>query len=191
MTAEQLSWEQPRPLKLGVDEFVLLWDAGAFDCYGKTELINGTIYVMSPQHSPHFKAKNRLFRRLADACDRLGRGLEAWSEGSVEMRPDSVPEPDIFVTSEEPFGKLVRLDTVALVVEVAAATLDRDLGEKAELYARHGVPEYWVVDLDGRLLHQLWRPGADGYAERRRSALVERVEAVTVPGLGVETAELV
>ena len=47
----------------------------------------------------------------------------------------------------------VRLETVVLIAEVADTTLATDLGEKATLYARHGVPEYWVIDVEGRMLH--------------------------------------
>ena len=73
---------------------------------------------------------------------------------------------------------------------MASTTLDYDLGEKARLYAANGVPEYWVVDLPDRKVHQMSSPSADGYAEQREVALGERVAAVTVNGLAVDTCGL-
>ena len=48
------------------------------------------------------------------------------------------------------------------------------------------MPEYWVVDVTGRVIHQMWSPGAEGYAERREAAFGERIEAVTIEGLTVD-----
>lgn len=79
---------------------------------------------------------------------------------------------------------------MALIVEVSSTMLAFDLGEKAQTYAGAGLPKYWVVDLDGRFLHQMWSPGADGYAQRREVALGERVEAVTIGGLQVDTSDI-
>jgi Uma2 family endonuclease len=42
---------------------------------------------------------------------------------------------------------------VLLAVEVAHTSLQYDLTTKAELYAAAGIPEYWVLDLEGRVLH--------------------------------------
>lgn len=179
------------PAKLTVADFLLLDRSGAFDRYAKTELINGAILVVNAQFSAHMKAKVRLLRRLANACDGLGKGLEAWSEGAIDMSPDSMPEPDLLVTDVEPAEGPVACGSVVLIAEIADSTARGDLGEKALLYASHAVPEYWVVDLPSRLLHLLWNPGPDGYAQHRRIKLGERVEAATIPGLAVETAGLV
>ncbi len=180
----------PHPARLSVHDFLVLDRSGAFDSYAKTELINGKIYVVNAQYSEHMKAKVHLLRRLADACDALGGGLEAWSEGSVEMAPASMPEPDIFITTATPVSGPVDKGSVALIVEISDTTAKYDLGQKARLYASAGVPEYWVVDLAAGRLHQMWSPGVKGYAERREVVLGERVEAVTIEGLGVETRGL-
>lgn len=180
----------PERLPLSVEDFLLLDHGGAFATYAKTELIDGTIYVVNAQYSEHMTAKVRLLRRLADACDALGGGLEAWSEGSVRFGPTSLPEPDLFVTRETPRAGPVRGETVALVVEIADTTRDFDLGEKAALYASAGVPEYWVVDLPAAKIHQLWAPEGEAFRERREVELGARIEAMTVAGLGVETSGL-
>jgi Uma2 family endonuclease len=84
----------------------------------------------------------------------------------------------------------VPLISVVLVVEVSATTLDYDMKRKLALYARAGVPEYWVADVNGRVIHQLWAPTGDDYAQRREVAFGEVVAAVTVEGLRVETTAI-
>jgi Uma2 family endonuclease len=189
MTYEQ-SLTVPHPVRLTVEDYLLLANSGAFDRYSKTELINGTILAVNAQHSEHMIVKNNLYRRLADACDRLGRGLQAWSEGAVEMQPDSMPEPDLFVTKLRPTKGAVKRETVVLIGEVAHTTLSFDFGEKAGLYAGNAVPEYWVVDVGAREIHQFWDPAAGRYGQRRSVPFGDRLEAITIAGLSVETDRL-
>ncbi len=76
-------------------------------------------------------------------------------------------------------------DSVALIVEISASTLDYDLLGKAAIYATAGIPEYWVVDIAGKVIRQMWAPSADRYTEHREVAFGERIEAATVAGLVV------
>ena len=57
-----------------------------------------------------------------------------------------------------------RPSDVLLAIEVADTTLVRDRDVKLPLYARHGVPEAWLVDIEGRRLSVHRDPGPDGYA---------------------------
>jgi Uma2 family endonuclease len=104
---------------------------------------------------------------------------------SIGLPPTDAPLPDIVVTSEPRGEGVVPLATIALVVEIAASTLAKDLQLKAALYARHGIPEYWVADVEAKVIHQLWAPEGEAYAQRREVAFGERIEAVTVAGLVV------
>lgn len=180
----------PRRVKLRVEDYLALDDAGAFDAYGKTELLDGEVVYMNAQHRPHARIKSRLFRLLADALDRHAGGLEALVEGSVAMPPYNVPEPDIAVTAEPEGEGLIPLASLALVIEVADTTLRGDMGRKRKIYAREGVAEYWVVDVRTAVIHQMWSPAGDAYAERREVAFGEILTAATIEGLTVATTEL-
>lgn len=175
------------PVKLRVDDYLLLDASGAFDDYRKTELIEGEVYFMNAQHRPHARIKSRLHVLLAGVLKGLGGEMESIVEGSVEIPPINVPEPDIVVTSEAEGKGLIPLASVRLIVEIADTTLTTDLTRKAAVYARHAVPEYWVVDVEGGVIHQLWAPAAGAYAEQRAVAFGERIEAATITGLAVET----
>ena len=80
-------------------------------------------------------------------------------------------------------GKAVRL-----AVEISDSTLAIDMGRKAHLYARHAVPEYWVVDVEAGSIHQMWNPADASYREKRTIALGESIEAATIVGLRVATS---
>lgn len=177
----------PRKLGLRVEDFLLLNDSGAFDDYGKTELIDGDIYVMNAQFSKHAGAKSRLAFALTMRLREIGSDLVLMTEVAVRLNGDSMPEPDIVIHRWRGDGP-VPADSVALVVEVADTTLDRDLGRKSDLYAAAGIPEYWVIDLtEGRaLMHEF--PDADGYHGQLDILLTERLNSATIAGLEVEGA---
>jgi Uma2 family endonuclease len=180
----------PLPVRLRIEDYLLLDASGAFERYGKTELIDGELVFVNAQHRPHARIKSRLYRLIADALDRIGAGAEAVVEGSVGIPPANVPEPDIVVTDQPEGEGLIPLDSVRLIVEVADATLETDLNRKASVYARHGIVEYWVVDVKGRLIHQLWQPQGQEYAGRRQVEFGGRIEAVTMAGLALDTTAL-
>ena len=71
---------------------------------------------------------------------------------------DSEPEPDIVVATGDKREYRKRhpgANEIALVVEVSCSTLPTDRGIKQRIYARAGIPEYWVADLDGQRLRQV------------------------------------
>lgn len=174
----------PGKYRLRVEDYLTLDASGAFKG-ARTELIEGEVIVMSPQYRPHGMTKLTLYNALREALLANGSPLTAVVEFSLSIDNHSLPEPDIMLTSE-PMGEgAVPLASVALVVEVAGPTLASDLGTKARLYASAGIPEYWVADVEGKVLHQLWAPQGEAYTQRREVAFGERVEAVTVAGLTI------
>ena len=65
----------------------------------------------------------------------------------------NLPEPDIAVLTRPLNADRPTPNEVCLIVEIADSTLSRDLGQKAILYARSGIIEYWVVDVTHRRVH--------------------------------------
>jgi Uma2 family endonuclease len=86
--------------------------------------------------------------------DQRGRRFRVGPGRSLPIRPHDVPEPDLVLY--RPTGASRRQHVTAadvlLVIEIADSTLTNDLGYKAGLYRRAGVPEYWVVDVPNRCL---------------------------------------
>ena len=179
-----------RPLPLRVEDFFLLDASGAFEGYGKTELLDGGVVYVNAQHRPHARCKTALYDALRDSLRSLGSPLVVLIEATIAMPPHDAPEPDLVLTSEPDGEGPVPLSSVALIVEVSDTTLEGDMGTKAAIYARHEVPEYWVADLAGRHIVQMWNPAQDGYADRREVPFGARIEAVTIAGLGATTGGL-
>lgn len=187
--ATQVSPTTAAPFRFTVDQFIALCEQGLFDDYAKSELIEGEIVVMNSQWSPHARVKTELAYLLNAALRTLGSPLRPQVEVSIRL-PDSLPEPDITLTSYRGDGA-VPLAEVALVIEVADTTLNNDLGRKADLYAAAGIPEYWVIDLNEKraLLHA--NPIEHGYDGQVDILLGETLYAATIEGLAVETSGLI
>lgn len=175
--------------RLSVEQFVLLNDSGAFDGYGKSELIDGDIYVMNAQWSPHARAKSRLHVALANRLAEMGSDLEALVEVSVWLDDYNLPEPDLVITRHRGDGA-VPVDSVVLVIEVSDSTLSIDAGRKADLYAAAGVPEYWVVDVNKRRVLMHRTPDDDGYLNQSVTPFGEPLISATIEGLEVGSANL-
>ena len=186
MTAQLPISTSPQPARLTARDFWLLADAGAFREYVKAELIEGELRVVNAVHSRHARVHAMLTVEIGIALKAMRSPLILLSTPSMELGDDSVPEPDIALARRAD-GKAIAGSDVVLAVEISDTTLDDDLGRKMRLYAAHGIAEYWVADVERQVIHQLWSPGAEGYAERREVALGERIEAVTIAALGVET----
>ena len=131
-----------------------MMDAGLFD--GKRyELIDGTLIDKMGQNPPHATGVRKAAKTLMAifGTDRVLVQLPI--EASTADRDRSMPEPDLAVLKEpsddyeerHPNG-----DELVLLVEVADSSAQRDSTVKRDLYARAGVPEYWVLDVNRRML---------------------------------------
>lgn len=178
------------PIKLRIEDYLRLDEAGAFERYPKTELLDGLVYAMNPQHRPHMFAKSELAYRLRRALEEIGSALFVGTEGSVALSEVDLPMPDILLTSEPRGTGPVPEASVRLLVEVSDSSIAYDLSFKSSLFASRGITEYWVVDLNGAVIHQMWQPRADAYAERQEVPFGQPIRAVTIENLTIETAGL-
>jgi Uma2 family endonuclease len=187
MTAHEVI-DYPGAYRLRVADFRVLGESGAFDAFAKVELIEGVIVAGQSQYSPHSRAQTLLLKTLSIACDRIDNRVQPWVELSIAIAADSEPQPDIVVAHGLPDTGAIAPAEVALVVEIADTSAKFDLGAKADLYASAGIAEYWVADVNAKIIHQMWAPEGEAYAERREVAFGALIEAVTIAGLTVKTA---
>ena len=132
------------------------------------ELIDGVIIFKMPVHPPHRIAlillRNWLivlfglpFAQTEDPIALPG------AEGEI-----TEPQPDIAVTlapTTEYIESNPSPQDIALLVEIADSSLNFDINTKARLYARMGIPEYWVMDVKNRRLHRHRQPTETGYQD--------------------------
>lgn len=139
----------------------------------KVELLEGVLVDMTPQGIEHGGVIEVLAQLLRDAVGARGRVRE---EKPLALGEDSEPEPDIaIVPPGDPFAGLP--GQAYLLVEVAETSLRKDRSAKAELYARAGVPEYWIVNLVDRVVEVHLDPEGGRYG---RVLVVRRGERVTL-----------
>jgi Uma2 family endonuclease len=128
------------------------------------ELVDGELLVTPSPGYPHQRAVGRLQYAVAAYLERERVGEVLTSPFDVELEPETITQPDIFVISPDEGRRMQRegLPSFALLlaIEVLSPGSSRhDRVRKRPLYQRH-VPEYWIVDLDARLVER-WRTGED------------------------------
>ena len=183
----------PQEAKLTIDELLLLdreWSKS--DRFHSTELIGGRIYHTPARYVPRAGATTRLLFLLRDvlAVAAIPDAPVAISRASIAMPPNDLPLPDLVLTSKPDGPGFVPCDSVRLVIEIAESATSFFVGVKLRLYAKHGIPEYWVVDLIRCKIDQFWSPEGKQFASHRVVSLGERIEAATIAGLSLETAGL-
>ena len=178
---------------LTVDDYYRLVEEGLLSEYDRVELIEGRIVEMAPIGDDHIAATIDLnglfvmrFRGLADVS----------VQSPINLALRSEPEPDFAIVRPVPGGRRkakARKPTPAevfLVVEIAASSLSFDLGEKAQMYARHRIGDLWVVDIPH---DQLWvhrGPTVDGYASVRALARGESISPLAFPDVAFTVDEI-
>ena len=183
--------DAPRLLRITAEQFEKMYYANVFTYPNdRVVLREGLICLMNAQHIPHMTVKGLIFKALFRALERMGSILDVDSEGSVRANDYNVPQPDIIVWEPLRARGPVPRERVRLAVEITDTTQAEDLGYKRALYAKSGIPEYWIVDLPARIIRQNWNPIDGAYASARPIAFGDAIESVAVPGLAISTAAL-
>ena len=189
MPIEKLQLESQPPLT--VEEFRRVAEAEGWDEDTRIELLDGEIVWMSPIKDSHAACVNRL-NSLFNRRDEQGRALVA-VQNPIRIERYDEPQPDLALLRPRPDFYAAATPTpadVLLLVEVSDTTLRTDLGRKARIYASGGVPEYWVVDLNNRVLYVHRSPLRGTYAERQVLTPGERVIAAFAPHIELAIEEV-
>ena len=166
------------------EEYYRMAEAGIFTPQERVELIEGEIVAMSPQNPPHAFALSQGARVLAHLCS-------ATHVVRVQLPLDiddrSQPEPDIALVKLAENRPDAHPKTADLIIEVAHSSLSFDRNEKASLYARSGIPDYWIVDLVNRRVEVYREPLSDAqggysYAQRQTLSPDAAVTPLLIPG---------
>jgi Uma2 family endonuclease len=156
----------PEVYRLTVDEYERMAAAGALND-DQIELIGGLLVKKMTQNPPHpwvVEATHDQLGRL------LPRGWFIREEKPVRISEFDEPEPDLAVirgTRDDFRSRHPGPKDVALLVEIADRSLDRDRGEKRAAYARGRIPVYWIVNLVDRQVEVFSGPSARGYRSSR------------------------
>ena len=149
-----------------LDEWRRLGEANIFPPDSRLELIEGEILEMAPigcNHSGHLNRINKLFTILTANC------ADTSVQNPLQLGDLSEPEPDFMLLKPKNDFYCTRhpnADDVLLLIEVADSSLSFDQNQKLRLYALHGIPEYWLLNLNDLCLEVYRKPNGEVYAEK-------------------------
>jgi Uma2 family endonuclease len=152
-------------------EYDRLIDLGILNEDEPIELVQGHMVVREPKSDPHERAIEFMIEALRRV---FGKGWRIRGGGPLALDPDSEPEPDVSVVRGPPPRDVGHPSRAALVVEIAKSSLAFDRTLKAEVYARMGVADYWIVNLVDRVVEIYREPVRAGRTRAYRVVSVAR-----------------
>ena len=166
--------------KITVDEYYEMARTGLIDPDARVELIEGEIVAMAPIGNLHAYVVDVLAERLFSVV--RGKG-HVRVQGALRLSNRTELQPDLSLLrspSEQYRQKQASAADALLVIEVSDTTLRKDMGMKVPLYAQHGVPEVWIVDLEKSCL-RFYRSLVDG--QYQAVAVVSEPDSAPITGL--------
>jgi Uma2 family endonuclease len=175
-----------------VADFHRMGETGFLDPEARLELIEGELFEMAPIGSFHAGIVRILAEKL-----RLGAGNAALvdSQNPIVLDDHSEPQPDLILLrprADYYLNEHPRAQDVLLLIEVSDSTAEFDRKIKVPLYARHGIPEVWLVMGPRRRHVEIYRdPQPERGAYRTRVQAREGVlTPILLPGVEIRLDEV-
>lgn len=163
MAVEHLTPVAVRRRLFTADEYQRMGEVGILSENDRVELIDGEIITKMSIGPRHNACVSRATHALVTA---VGSNAIVLPQGSVRVNPRSEPEPDLVLLRPRPdfyASRLAGPADILLIVEIAQSSIDFDRTVKAGLYARCGVTEYWLADLNANALFCYSEPRGESY----------------------------
>jgi len=171
-----------------VDEYHQMAQAGLLDETDRVELIEGELVDMAPIGSKHAFLVDRLAELLSSG-PKAGHMVRV--QNPVVLGERNEPQPDIALVRRVNYiDRHPCADDTLLIVEVSDTTLEYDCDVKLALYARHGIPEVWLLNVKAGELTVYREPVEGQYRLIRRPTRTESVSPLLVPGVAITVAEV-
>jgi Uma2 family endonuclease len=154
----------------------------------RVQLLEGEIYDMPLDSAGHARCAMGIGRVFM--TELFGKPYFVGVQTTLRLKSRVAPSPDIFILSGRLPDKDVPSDNVLLVIEVADTSLRENLTNSAARYARHGVREYWVVDVNAPCIHVHQNPVDGVYPPPRRVEANEAIAPLHVPGVSIRLADI-
>ncbi|MBI4504649.1 MAG: Uma2 family endonuclease [Chloroflexi bacterium] len=174
-----------------VDEYYRMAEAGILGEDDRVELIDGEIVEMVPIGDRHAGCVDYLTNVLARL---LGEEAQVRVQNPLRLSRYSEPQPDVMLLRPRPDFYRSGHPTpgeVLLLIEVADTSVDLDRRVKVPLYARHGIPELWVVDLAEGTVTVYRDPAPDGYRVAQVLRRGEQLQPAAFADLAVPVADII
>lgn len=162
-----------------IEEYERMVETGILSQDDRVELIEGEIVEMSPIGDAHAAFVANLNHLLVNG---FGDRARVWVQGPVRVPPRSKPQPDLALLRLRSYVRSgARTEDALLFIEVSDTSLRYDRTVKLRLYARAGIPEYWIVDASSETVEVYRAPSGDRYADLQRLARGARIAPLAFP----------
>ncbi|MBV9281129.1 MAG: Uma2 family endonuclease [Chloroflexi bacterium] len=179
---------EPSHRRFTVRDYHRMAEVGILTEDDHVELIDGEIVQMTPIGGRHVACVGRLTRLLVQ---RLGEDVAVNIQSPVQLGEREEPEPDAAVIRARSYGdELPTAPDVLLLIEVADTSLGYDRARKLPLYARAGIAESWLVDLQGEAIERHTNPVGGTYRLTLRAGRGEEIASLAMPGLVLRADEV-
>lgn len=172
-----------------VEEYHRMIDAGILTTDDKVELLDGKIIQTSHQSPPHAGTTQRTHCYLQN----LLRGIAHIRTQLPITLSTSEPEPDIAVVRIDPNAYGDRhpgADDILLLIEISYTTLEIDRSEKALIYARANIADYWVLDVSEKQAYIFRNPTNSGYQQETVLKANSAIAPLAFPEIEIPFSEL-
>ena len=171
-----------------VADFDRMFGSGLLDETDRVELIEGELIDMASVGSRHAYTVDSIARMLQRL---VGSRYLVRVQNPLRLGESSEPQPDIAVVRDRSYAAAhPEAADVLLLIEVADTTLEFDRDIKLPLYARHGIPECWLIDVAGSQLSIHREPAEGEYRHIRRPTSGETLHLLSPDGPALRAAEL-
>lgn len=175
--------------KFSVEEYEKLAEVGIFGEDDRVELLNGEIIIMHAigfRHAQAVTNLNELFMEQAR------RRYMVSPQNPVWLDDWSMPEPDIVLIprSQRTAGRHPQPSEALLVVEVADSSLHYDRRDKMRAYARAGVREFWILNLEDDVFEVFREPAGDAFAVTQRAGAGVELSPLAFPDVRIAVADV-
>lgn len=173
-----------------IDEWLRLGAARIFPPESRVELIDGEIFEMAPIGIQHASCVMRLTHLFAPMIDE--RAIIN-VQNPLQLGDLSAPQPDFMLLkpSLDFFrSRYPRASDVLLLIEISDTSVDFDRTRKLRLYAMHGVPEYWLVNLQDNCVELYCHPRADAYEQKSTLRVGDSITLSMLPWISIAVADI-
>ncbi len=178
-----------QPRKWTVAEVRALYEQGFLKKEDHVQLIEGVLYQIPGEGIPHFETRTRIANEIVL---QLGRGpYFVATNGPAFLSNISAPEPDVYILPAAVSLEDMTGTDVLLAIEVAHTSLGFDLGMKRDVYASHGIQEYWVVNIVDQTLHIFTDPKDGDWGVEREQDVHTPVAPQAFPDLVLSLGDLI
>jgi Uma2 family endonuclease len=174
-----------------VEEYYRMGETGILGEDDRVELLEGEIVNMTPIGLQHIACVNRL-NMLFTAL--LGKSVIVSVQNPVVLSDISVPQPDVTVLRpREDFysSSYITPADVLLLVEVADSSIGYDRAYKIPLYAKAGVAEVWLVDVQARTVTIYNQPDPGGYRITTQAQANQALMSQSIPTIAVNVSDII